>query len=118
MMIWFKLHSEIRNDPKMYELDADQRWLFVCLLCVASESPQRGTITDVRLRGLAASLRTDETRLKTTLDTLKDLKIAEYDPDARTITILNWNRRQYDHPSDAPADVSSTYVDHTTLGLS
>jgi len=106
MMIWFKLHSEIRNDPKMYELDADQRWLFVCLLCVASESPQRGTITDVRLRGLAASLRTDETRLKTTLDTLKDLKIAEYDPDARTITILNWNRRQYDHPSDAPRETA------------
>ena len=93
MMIWFKLHSEIRNDPKMYELDADQRWLFVCLLCVASESPQRGTITDVRLRGLAASLRTDETRLKTTLDTLKDLKIGfifqSYNLLARTSALEN-----------------------------
>lgn len=102
-MKWFRVYSEIKDDPKILEMDDHQRWLWICLLAMASESTDRGTITNVRLRGLAASLRTDEARLLDTLQLLADLEMIDYDEDARMIAITHWDDRQYDKPSNSPS---------------
>ena len=102
-MKWFRVYSEIKDDPKILEMDDHQRWLWICLLAMASESTDRGVISGVRLRGLAASLRTDESRLADTLSLLVDLEMIDYDESSRTIEITHWNERQYDKPSDTPA---------------
>lgn len=99
-MKWFRVFSEIKDDPKMLELDYDQRWLWVCLLAMASESDERGTITYPGMRGLAASLRTNEERLVESLQAFATLQMI--DADEGSITILHWDDRQYDKPSDVP----------------
>lgn len=127
-MRWFRVYSEIKDDPKILELDDHQRWLWICLLAMASESSERGTLTGVRPRGLAAALRTDETRLADCIQALSDLEMIDYDPDAKTLEICHWNDRQYDRPSDTPsatrdrkrksrsshADVTTSHADVTT----
>jgi len=30
MMKWFRVYSEIKDDPKMLEMDDHQRWLWLC----------------------------------------------------------------------------------------
>lgn len=101
-MKWFRVYSEIKDDPKMLEMDDHQRWLWICLMSLANDSEQRGTILNVRLRGLASSLRTTEDKLREALELYQELDMAEYDEDARTITLLNFIKRQYDKPSDEP----------------
>ncbi len=101
-MKWFRVYSEIKDDPKMLELDDHQRWLWICLLAMASEAEERGVIANVRLLGLAAALRTDEKRLSVTLDALADMDMLTYDAEQRTIRICHWTDRQYDKPSDTP----------------
>jgi hypothetical protein len=101
-MKWFRVYSEIKDDPKMLEMDDHQRWLWICLMSLANDSEQRGTILNVRLRGLASSLRTTEDKLRDALELYQELDMAEYDEDARTITLLNFIKRQYDKPSDEP----------------
>jgi hypothetical protein len=44
-MTWFKLHSDFRNDPKIKRLPIAERYAFIILLCLASESETRGIIT-------------------------------------------------------------------------
>lgn len=99
-MKWFRVYAEIKDDPKVLELDFEQRWLWLSLLAMASDSSERGVVTFVRMRGLAASLRCDETTLTTALELLADLDMIEVG-DGR-ITITHWEDRQYDKPSDAP----------------
>jgi hypothetical protein len=101
-MKWFRVYSEIKDDPKMLELDDHQRWLWLCLMSCANEAPERGVITGVRLRGLAAALRTTEDKLREALTVMQELDMLEYDQDAATITLCHWNDRQYDKPSDTP----------------
>ena len=43
-MKWFRVYSEIKDDPKMLEMDDHQRWLWICLMSLANDSEQRGTI--------------------------------------------------------------------------
>jgi len=101
-MKWFRVYSEIKDDPKMLELDDHQRWLWLCLLAMASESTERGCISGWRKRGLAATLRTDEDRLTETIGLLVDLDMIEYDEENHIINVTNWMQRQYDKPSDTP----------------
>lgn len=42
---WFKLYTEILHDPKMRRLTADEKWFWIVLLCLASESENRGTVS-------------------------------------------------------------------------
>lgn len=34
---WFRLYSEVRNDPKILRLSVDDRWKWIVALCVAAE---------------------------------------------------------------------------------
>jgi hypothetical protein len=101
-MKWFRVYSEIKDDPKMLELDDHQRWLWICLMATANESAERGVIQNVRIRGLAAALRTDADRLSEAIALFVDLDMIEYDEQTYTITLLHFTERQYDKPSDTP----------------
>jgi len=43
-MEWFRLYNEFRSDPKLLGFTKQQRYDIVCLLCLASESEERGSI--------------------------------------------------------------------------
>lgn len=45
-MEWFRLYSDILNDPKVMLLEKDSRWDYVTVLCIASENNPRGFLPD------------------------------------------------------------------------
>jgi len=47
---WFRLQNTIFSDPDMWEFDSDEKWIWVCLLCIASQK-KSGTI-DVHFKFL------------------------------------------------------------------
>ena len=99
-MKWFRVYSEIKDDPKMLELDFDQRWVWITLMAMASESGERGVIAYTRPRGLAASLRIEVDRLTETLGLLEELGMVTVEDGS--IRLSHWDDRQYDKPSDTP----------------
>lgn len=40
--LWLRLYTEVAGDRKLRRLPAEQRWLWVVVLCVAKESPRPG----------------------------------------------------------------------------
>ena len=40
--LWLRLYTEIKRDRKLRRLPLAQRWLYVCVLCIAKESPVPG----------------------------------------------------------------------------
>jgi len=55
-MAWFKFPSSLRNDPKFKRLPIHQRYAYIVLMCLASESSDRGTISDLDDEDLAFEL--------------------------------------------------------------
>jgi|GEM_PF-2258013 len=45
MSNWFKFHSAIRNDPRLRRMAVEQRYAFVVLLSLASESDRQGILS-------------------------------------------------------------------------
>jgi hypothetical protein len=43
-MKWFRLYHDLPHDRKIRKFSAQQKWAWVVLLCLASESKQRGLI--------------------------------------------------------------------------
>ena len=43
-MKWFRLYHDLPNDRKLRKFSSQQKWAWVVLLCLASESKQRGFI--------------------------------------------------------------------------
>jgi hypothetical protein len=100
-MRWFRLYSEIKDDPKVLCLTDTQFRLWIGLLCMASESTERGTIPSCPLMGLAAALRTTKESLTEALDLFGELGMVERDDDG-AILVTHFLERQYDNPSDQP----------------
>src|SRR5262245_1616354 len=102
-MEWFKMHSEARNDKKLATLPDAQRWVWFCLMCLASENKAaRGTIPPMKPRLLAIEVAGgDESLLDETIPALIDLDILDTQDDG-SLVFLHWAERQYDKPSDRP----------------
>lgn len=43
-MKWFRLYNETIHDRKLRRLPPAQRWLWIAILCAASDSPDRGRL--------------------------------------------------------------------------
>ena len=43
-MPWFRLYTEMPTDRKVRRLKPEHRWLWVCILCLARQSPTPGTL--------------------------------------------------------------------------
>jgi len=103
-MTWFKLHHEIIDDIKIRRFSSQEKWAWVVLLCLASKSSDRGSISADN-DDLA-----DYCEFNSTQDWLyyRDKLIAKgmlEINDLGGLTIVHWNDRQTKKPSDDPARV-------------
>jgi len=99
-MTWFKLHSDFRNDPKIKRLPIAERYAFIILLCLANESETRGTITGLDDDDIAFELEMQVEDWKTLRSKFKVKGFIDFTQEQ--ILIRNWDKRQYDKPSDHP----------------
>ena len=99
-MTWFKFHSEFRNDPKIKRLPVAERYAFIVLLCLASEAETRGAITGLDDDDIAFELEMQVEDWKTLKAKFKVKGFIDFSQDE--ILIRNWDKRQYDKPSDHP----------------
>jgi hypothetical protein len=97
-MTWFKLQSGIRNDPKLKRIPIHQRYAYIVLMCLASESEERGTIIDLEDEDLAFELEMSVEDWKTLKAKFRVKGLIEFDQS--TLTICDWETTQYDKPSD------------------
>lgn len=102
-MNWLRLHSEARTDRKLDLLTDQQHRIWFNLLCLASEGKDRGTIEYPSMDMLAIEVsRGDVVLLEQTLAALVKYKMVDHAPG--TINFINWNKRQYNKPSDTPEE--------------
>jgi hypothetical protein len=108
-MPWFRLYQEARTDKKLELLTDAQHRVWFNLLCYAAEQEERGIIpqNDAFLLALECA-GGDQLLLAETLAQLERLRIIwiedrydEGDGDG-PIHFTNWEKRQYDKPSDYP----------------
>lgn len=103
-MRWFRMYAEIKNDPKLRRLDHAGRWLWVVILCLASESPERGSL--LLAEGLPYTI--EEIAREADLDLVETekhvnlmAKMGMLDEDGGTFKIRNWSKRQFTSDSSA-----------------
>ena len=99
-MTWFKLHSDFRNDPKIKRLPIAERYAFIVLLCLANESETRGTIAGLDDDDIAFELEMQSEDWQTLKAKFKIKGFIDFTKDQ--VLIRNWDKRQYDKPSDHP----------------
>lgn len=106
-MNWFRLYSEARNDAKLRTLTDSEHRVWFNLLCYAAEQKShRGRITDFDIDLLAIEVSGGDTDLLIeTLQKLSRLRIIRATQGSE-ILFLKFESRQYDKPSDTPANVN------------
>lgn len=104
-MKWFRLYAEIKDDPKMLELDDAQFRTWINLLAMASEADERGVIPAHRPRGLAAALHATVENMETAFALFAEIGMIERREDG-SLLLTNFMERQYDNPSDRPEKVA------------
>lgn len=116
-MKWFRLYSEIVHDPKVRRLkDAAKFGILVGLLALAGESKVRGWVCidedmPYELDELAEILMATEDKISETISELQKLRIIQMGEDG-IIKFANWEKRQYDKPSDSPEAVKERVKRH------
>lgn len=104
---WLRLYTELPRDPKIRRLRVEYRWLWICILTAAGDSPQRGTLlfengqpwTDDDLADLA---QLDRRTCKKGTQILHELGMLTADLDTGAWVVSSWNERQFQ------SDVSGT----------
>ncbi|MCA1596113.1 MAG: hypothetical protein LC772_06780 [Chloroflexi bacterium] len=106
-MKWLRLHTEAGTDAKLESLTDAQHRVWFRLLCAAGEAETRRGAIPIRADRVMAVLysRGDVDLLKSTLATLQDLEILK--PEGEEWRFVNWERRQYDKPTDSPEAVNA-----------
>lgn len=110
-MDWFRLYLEARTDKKLQTLTDRQFRIWFNLLCFSAEQDERGAVPYDDLDVLAVEVADCDTdQLTETLERLVKLKIVRMTGD--TIAFINFEKRQYDHPSDMPERVAERVRRH------
>lgn len=108
---WFKLHHDMPDDIKLRRFTPQEKWAWVALLCLASKEKVRGQIT-AEDEDIA-----EYCEFNCAQDWLyyRDKLIAkgmlEINPNGH-LSILHWEDRQYDKPSDKPEAVKARVTKH------
>lgn len=102
-MQWFRAYQEARNDAKLKSLQDDEFRVWFNLLCYAADQEEERGAFDASDRFLIALECSggDEELLSRAVTRLSRLRIIEDNGDV--IRFINFERRQYDKPSDAPS---------------
>jgi len=98
-MKWFRFYSGFRSDPKMKRMPVQHRYAFIVLLCLASESKERGTISGLDDDDLAHELEMATEDWQTLKAKFRVKGLIDFIGD--TISILDWNERQFVSDSSA-----------------
>lgn len=110
-MNWLRLHHEARTDKKLAALTDAQFRVWFNLLCFSGEQVDRGTVGFEDIDVLAVEVAGGDTELlQATIERLTKLKMIE--SDEGEITFRNFEKRQYDKPSDTPERVSERVRNH------
>ncbi|MGJ4928132.1 hypothetical protein ACQR1I_16625 [Bradyrhizobium sp. HKCCYLS2038] len=89
MSLWFRMYSDVINDPKVMRLPEAMRWHWVAVLCCASKNGGRvPAVSDV-----AFMLRMDEERAAAVLGGLQAAGLLDADPEG--LAPHNWGARQF-----------------------
>lgn len=108
---WFKLHHDMPDDIKLRRFTPQEKWAWVALLCLASKEKVRGQIT-AEDEDIA-----EYCEFNSPQDWLyyRDKLIAkgmlEINGDGH-LSVLHWEDRQYDKPSDKPEAVKARVAKH------
>lgn len=108
-MQWFRLHDDVLDDPKVQKLSPQLFKHWINLLCLASKNNPRGTLPD--LNTIAFRLRLSDDKAWTVLSDLISAGLIEHKGDGN-YEPHNWNKRQYDKPSDHPERVTARVRKH------
>lgn len=98
-MKWFRFYSDFRSDPKMKRMPAQHRYAFIVLLCLASESKERGKINGLDDDDLAYELEMETEDWLTLKAKFRVKGLIDFSGDE--ISILDWNERQFVSDSSA-----------------
>ena len=97
-MEWFRLYHDLPNDRKLRKFTPQQKWAWVVLLCVASDSKERGLIIGEDEDDLADYCGFECTQdYQYFLDRLRQKEMIS--PVAGGIKISNWGNRQFSSDS-------------------
>ena len=93
-MRWFRLYTDILDDPKMYELSEFEFAMMIKMMALASKLDDGGriAISDLALKGLVCSSTRGRTAIQV-LPTLHRLNIIS--SPKLPFAFLNWEKRQY-----------------------
>jgi hypothetical protein len=93
-MKWFRLYHDLPHDRKIRKFSAQQKWAWVVLLCLASESKQRGLILGEDDEVLAEDCGFESVQdFQYFLDKLRQQDMIE--PIEGGLKITHWNERQF-----------------------
>ena len=91
-MRWFRMYSEILDDPKVARMTDSQFRIFIYLLAVASECNREGCI-QLTVRDLAWRMRCPEDKFSDALDHLCEEGILARHENG--FQVVNWRKRQF-----------------------
>ena len=96
---WFRLYTEILHDPKLRRVNPDTRWVWIGLLCLASDSPERGQLLicdgiALTVADLASAIGVESSLVESAIITFTQLRMLEQEEDG-TYRITNWDSRQF-----------------------
>ena len=91
-MKWFRMYTDILDDPKMYEMMPKTFKIFTFLLAFCSELDNSGSISVTKNKP-KWRLRLRKREWENAINELITLNIISVEGDV--LTILNWNKRQY-----------------------
>jgi len=110
-MNWLRLHHEARTDKKLAALSDAQFRVWFNLLCFSGEQPERGRIGFDDIDVLAIEVAGgDAELLQATIERLVKLKMV--DGSDGILAFTNFEKRQYDKPSDTPERVAERVKKH------
>lgn len=104
---WFRLYSEIKQDRKLRRCNGDERWCWIVILCIASESPERGClyITDgvpCNFEDIADEAALSPEVVEAAIFKFSDMNMMHQENGVWIVS--NFLDRQYDKPSDRPEE--------------
>jgi hypothetical protein len=96
---WFKLDHHVIDDIKLRKFTPQEKWAWITLLCLSSQSDDRGLI-NAEIEDIADLCNYETQDFKYLLDKFKTKGMIDYSNGA--IKIVNWEKRQHTKPSDLP----------------
>lgn len=110
-MPWFRLYTEIMDDPKLATWTGDQFRVLIYLFCLARESDEPGLVKMMPAQ-IAWRIRQPVALVEEVLELAMagDRPIIAQEPEG--YRVHKWDDRQYDYPSDHPAAVAKRARKH------